>query len=163
MGQEPFNLKRWKHGQSPNGRLFTCARPGRSQGKRVNRIEDGCVDRWVKGLPRSPQTVIVSLLGTKSRGRSEFICYSFRSEFDTAVGRPTFQAWLDGRHGSGQFRVIEHPTVDYKRIPADTLHGIEENILSQLKAGHTVVLIDSGGESRTGQVCRSMGFHEEAS
>lgn len=161
MDQEPFNLRlrRWAgHGPPPEGQLHTCARPGRSRGKRVPRIEDEVVECWAAGLPGSEPIVIISLLGSKGNGQSEFSYYSFRSELEQPIDRPTFQDWLNNRFGSSRFRLIEHPTVDDKPVPQETLRRVKEQVLAWLNAGHTVVLMDSGGSSRVGQACRFSGF-----
>ena len=44
----------------------------------------------------------------------------------------------------------------------ETLQAVKTDILDRLAAGRTVILMDSGGEQRTGQVCRYMRFIEDS-
>ena len=68
---EPYRKRRWKKASSPERIAFyTCARPGRSLSK-TDRVPDHIVHKWVKGLP-GPNTTIISLLGQKPDGTSEF-------------------------------------------------------------------------------------------
>src|SRR5208283_79193 len=109
---EPYRLKRhnFKDGQMA-GCLFTCARPGRSMGAKKAKIGDDVVDAWIAGIgnevdcgnSRRPlsneQIIMISLLGRKPNGLSEFSYYSFRGGFDRPEDRPgcpTWQAWLTG-------------------------------------------------------------------
>lgn len=79
MLKEPYRIIRWKPRlEQVHGQLYTCARPGRSKGLKAKRIPDEWVDAWVKGLPGSKGVIIVSLLGQKPGGKSEFSFYSFR-------------------------------------------------------------------------------------
>ena len=106
---EPFRLFRWKPKQgNTSGRLYTCARPGRSRGRQVKQIPDDWVDAWVLGMPAREQLFIVSLLGSKDDGKSEFSYYSFRSGFESPAPdhRPTLQQWLDTRHGLTGIRYL---------------------------------------------------------
>src|SRR5437879_4064443 len=101
MPKEPYRLTKWKASTPFAGELFTCARPGRSKGSAVQ-IPDDLVAAWVAGLPVSDRLVVVSLLGRKPTGKSEFAFYSFRGGFEGESNRPkcpTFQAWLDQRYG----------------------------------------------------------------
>lgn len=52
------------------------------------------MDLWVKGLPAANLLYIVSLLGKKPNGYSEFSYYPFRSSKEDD-DKPTFQQWLD--------------------------------------------------------------------
>jgi hypothetical protein len=163
---EPYRLRKWKTGPSPqDSRLFTCARPGRSKGK-VGRIPDTLVHKWVQGLPKGTDLVIVSLLGRKNGpdGKSEFSFYSFHGKLDGANerrNRLSFQDWLDHWHMERSLRLVEFPTYDFCPIAPTVLAAISEKI-SHLLAQHCiVVLMDSGGEQRTGEVCRHMGFVED--
>ena len=79
-----------------------------------------------------------------------------------AHGRLSFQAWLDRWHGDRAIEVIEHPTKDYIKIPPKTLTAVTADIERLLLAGRTVVLVDSGGEIRSRQVCTYMGFTEDS-
>ena len=72
------------------GTLFTCARPGRSLGSKQTRINDKVVNSWIAGLPNSADEImIISLLGRKPDGLSEFSYYSFRAAVLTGpmIGR----------------------------------------------------------------------------
>ena len=150
---EPYKKRRWRRASSPDSvAFFTCARPGRSKSK-DGKIPDKIVDLWVRNLP-GPRTAIVSRLGAEPDGASEFSFYSFQ-------GRESFQDWLDKRHGSQSIQVLEHPTTDYAPISTAQLAAIATDIARLLSEGCIVVLVDSGGETRTGQVCRYMGFVED--
>ena len=163
---EPHKLRRWKISISPNDEayLYTCARPGRSKGPN-GAVPDEIVSSWINGLP-SPNTAIVLLLGRKngSKGDSEFKFYSFCGGFDTISERgssPTFQEWLDKHHQDLQILVCEHPTYDFKRIHSEALDTIKADVLQLLSKSRTVVIVDSGGETRTGQVCKYLKATED--
>lgn len=147
------------------GHLYTCARPGRS--KDADRdVPDELVRRWVCGLPGGLDIVIISLLGRKPDGQSEFSFYSFYGFWDSPEerhGRLSFQEWLDRRHKERPIQVIEHPTHDFRPVPPKTLAAVALVIFELLGVGRTVVLIDSGGETRTKSVCSYMGFVEDFS
>jgi hypothetical protein len=158
------NLKRWR---SPDGSLqfYTCARPGRSKGKDQT-IENKTVDEWVRGLPGGSNTVIVSLLGRKNgpSGKSEFSFYpAFYGDWDQPKerrGKISFQEWLDRHHKDRGIRVVAYPTYDAVSVPKKTLHAVADEIFRLLLQGRMVILMDSGGQERTGQVCEYMGFVE---
>jgi hypothetical protein len=166
--QKPYMLRRWRIGD-PSSRqyFFTCARPGRT-GARESKdapVSDDLVHRWVRGLP-GPQTAIVSLLGCKPDGRSEFSFYSFFGGFDRRsenTGRFSFQEWITRWHQDLSIVVCEHPTCDFKPIPADTLNAVASDIGKFISAGRTVVLVDSGGQTRTGTVCKYIKALEDSS
>jgi hypothetical protein len=162
---KPYRLRRWRVGQPPECLfLFTCARPGRTSKPSSADVDisDDLVHRWVAGLP-GPKTAIVSLLGRKPDGLSEFSFYSFYGGFDLASnnpGRLAFQEWLDRFHGDRSILLRERPTCDYKPIPLETLVAIQSDVLELASAGRTVLVIDSGGQTRTGQACSHMGAVE---
>jgi hypothetical protein len=117
------------------------------------------------GLP-GPCTAIVSLLGRKPDGTSEFSFYSFYGGFDQLSDRPgclSFQSWLDRWHSDLAIVVHEHPTCDFKPVPQDVLEAVSKDIKKLASAGRTVVLIDSGGVTRTGNVCRHISAMEDSS
>ena len=125
-------------------------------------IKDEVVHRWVRNLP-GPNTAIVSLLGRK-HGKSEFLFYSFYGGLDSPSeyrGRPSFQNWLDRWHKGLSIQVVEHPTHDFCPVPAEVLVAVSADISRLLTEGRTVVLVDSGGETRTGQICKYMKFLED--
>lgn len=167
---KPYMLRCWRTGPSPNGhRIFTCARPGRTgnPASKHARVPDDVVRRWVLGLP-SPKTAIVSLLGRKPDGLSEFSFYSFYGGFDLASDHPghlSFQEWLDRWHGDRSIVVREHPTCDLDRKPIcrETLDAVVSDINELLSTGRTVVVVDSGGQTRTGIVCKHMRAVEDSS
>ena len=164
--RKPYRLRRWRLGRRPAATyFFTCARPGRELGKSVSPIPDGVVDKWVRGLPQS-NTAIVSLLGRKPDGLSEYSFYSFCGASDDATerrGRPTFQEWLEQRHGDLQITVRDHPTRDFSKIPPETLAAIKTDLDLLFSQGRTVVLVDSGGETRNTAVCKFLGAVEDSS
>ena len=159
---EPHKLKKWKTDSSQGdiAYFYTCARPGRSGGPK-GRVSDQVVSTWVEGLP-GPDTAIVSLLGRKQQGSkdsSEFSYYSFSGGVDTSPERgskPTFAEWLDTHHTERRILVREHPTYDYRPIPHERLAAIEAEVRHLTSIGRTVVVVDSGGESRTGKVRQHM-------
>jgi hypothetical protein len=162
---KPHKLRRWQIGppQSPTFRFFfTCARPGRTSdpGSKKAQVPDGVVHAWVKSLRYlGPSLAIVSLLGSKPDRQSEFSFYSFYGGFDSGLenpGRIHFQEWLNRWHGDMAIWVREHPTQDFARIEPEILDAIAFDINDLLTAGRTVVVMDSGGETRTGMVCRYM-------
>jgi hypothetical protein len=162
---EPYRKRRWRRASDATRiAFFTCARPGRSKSK-DQPVSDKTVHQWVNNLP-GPDTSIVSLLGDKPDGMSEFWFYSFYGGWDDpaeARGRLSFQAWLDKWHADRSIQVVEHPTHDYSptKISAETLAAIETDVERLLAAGRTVILVDSGGETRAGQVCRHLKFVED--
>jgi hypothetical protein len=165
---KPYMLRRWRTGDPPNCHyFFTCARPGR-RGYSVSRhgtVSDDLVRRWVLGLP-GPRTSIVSLLGCKLDGLSEFSFYSFYGGFDLPAehpGRLSFQEWLTRWHRDQSIVVREHPTCDFKPIRPETLDAVASDIRRLQSAGRTVILIDSGGQTRTGVVCNHMRAAEDSS
>lgn len=124
-------------------------------GRDESRIKDHVVDAWIGGMPTSSEeTVIVSLLGRKPKGLSEFSYYSFRGGFDKLEdrpGSPTWQEWLTERYGN-KYCVCEFPTVDTEPIPEDTKRLVVTAVLGFLRSGKMVILVDSGGVGRTGNV-----------
>jgi hypothetical protein len=101
---------------------------------------------------------IVSLLGRKKGGVSEFGYYAFRSSRET-VSKPLFEEWLNRRYDQ-HFIVHEFPTVDAQGIPSDVLKDAANQVQSLLAAGHTVIVIDSAGDVRTARVCEAIGFQK---
>ena len=154
----PYMLKCWKTGAVSNHvYFFTCARPGRTgdPASKHAPVPDDLVHRWVLGLP-GPNTAILSLLGRKPDGLSEFSFYSFYGGFDLASERPnrlSFQQWLDRWHKERSILVREHPTCDFKPIPPETLDAVAHDMDELLSAGRTVIIVDSGGQTRTRVVC----------
>jgi hypothetical protein len=162
---EPYKLRHWRRGSSPDQiSFYTCARPGRSKGK-TGSVPDSIVDKWVKGLPGSAKITIVSLLGRKPDGLSEFSFYSFSGAFETPEERgkrPLFQDWLAGRHKERDIEIVEYPTIDFKPLESELLVTVSTQIGLILMSGRTVVLVDSGGETRASQVCQHAGLIEDS-
>jgi hypothetical protein len=157
---EPYRLRQWRVGA---GRLFTCGRPGRDKYKEATKVPDKVIHDWVRKLPGSDK-VIVSLLGRKPDGTSEFSFYPFYGGFDTVdqpCGRTSFQQWLNEHYPELDIEVCEHPTEDFRKIPEKTLAAVAHEIDHALAAGKTVVLIDSGGQTRTGAICSYMRLQEQ--
>lgn len=111
---KPYMLKRWRTAGSPIGsHFYTCARPGRTgdSASKSRIVPDDLVRRWVLGLP-GPDTAIISLLGRKPDGTSEFSFYSFHGGFDCPSEHPSrlsFQHWLDRSFGERAIILHEHP------------------------------------------------------
>lgn len=154
---EPFKLRPWKISVSPgcDARFYTCARPGRSKGP-DGAVPDDVVSSWVRGLP-GPDTAIISLLGCKPDENclSEYSFYSFGGAWDRPEergGRPYFQEWLDQNHKELNILVRERPTNDNRPISSGTIEAIATDVHELNREGRTVVVMDSGGVGRTGDV-----------
>src|SRR4030095_821487 len=104
-------LKRWRLDttQKPLW-FFTCVRPGRSgnQASKTSPVSDDLVHPWVFGLP-SPRTAIVSLLGRKPDGTSEFSFYSFHGGFDFPADQPG-RSFVPGLVGQVVRVSIDYPS-----------------------------------------------------
>lgn len=156
---EPNNLCEWQapENSTTEGRLLTCGRPGRATyGRERRQVPDDVIDLWAKGLPDNEVLHIVSLLGCKKDGFSEFGYYPFRSSKESG-SQPTFQEWLDERYGRC-FIVHEYPTVDLQGIPSDVLSTVTRQIIKLLEGSCTVVVVDSAGAERTARVCEKAGY-----
>lgn len=126
-------------------------------------VTDNVVHRWVLGLP-GPKTAIVSLLGRKPDGLSEFSFYSFTGGFDrqsAEARRLSFREWLN-EHYKERVILCEHPTDDYQSIDHEKLAAIGADIRKLISEGHTVVVVDSGGQQRTEQVRRHLDATEDS-
>jgi hypothetical protein len=142
--------------------FYSCARPGRSKGPDAH-VHDNIVREWFRNLPGTGETTIISLLGRKHNvaGDSEFKFYSFCGVWDTESerqGKRSFQSWIDEGAFKRAIVLIEHPTFDFKRVPVDTIRAVSADIHRLLEQKQTVVLVDSGGITRTGQICNSEFF-----
>jgi len=137
---KPYMLKRWRLDTTgPPLWFFTCARPGRSgnPSSKIASVSDDLVQRWVLGLP-GPRTAIVSLLGRKPDGTSEFSFYSFRGGFDLASDRPSclsFQERLDKWHGALSIVLREYATCDFKPVSPETLEAVSSGVRELASAG----------------------------
>ena len=121
------------------------------------------VHRWVLGLP-GPKTAIVSLLGYKPDGLSEFSFYSFSSCLDNSTKESlSFQEWLNKYHKNLTVVVREHPTCDFSQIDLDKRDVVAADIKELLLEGRTVVVVDSGGQTRTNQICKHIHAIEDSS
>jgi hypothetical protein len=159
MPREPHNLTEWRPKLSDgcSGKLFTCGRPGRGIfGTGRVKIGAETIDLWVNGLPKYKQVHIVSLLGQKTDGHSEFEYYPFQSS--TEVGaKPIFEAWMQQRYRDS-FIIHEYPTTDRRPIQPAVLSGASGCAGELLAAGNKVLIMDSGGAERTRSVCLKLGF-----
>ena len=122
-------------------------------------ISDDTITSWVNGLPDPAPLHIVSLLGKKPGGFSEFDYYPFRSTHEGGV-KPTFQAWLNERF-SQRFVVHEFPTVDLRGIPPDTMRALTHCVRELIDDANTVVVVDSAGAERTSRVCKALGYERD--
>ena len=153
---EPHRLRHWRLPALPGDVVFhTCARPGRSKNS-YGKVPDNILRKWVSKLPAESDVAVVSLLGEKRDGTSEYSFYSFH-----AKGR-SFQQWLDKNCPTKGVQVVEHPTIDFDRVPTETMEAVASDISRLLSEGRTVVLMDSGGEERIRQVCRHMDAIEDS-
>ena len=159
LGKEPINFTQWspKAGTDLPGALYSCGRPGRAVfGTERVSIPEEVIRDWILGLPKSEKLHIVSLLGSKKDGYSEFQYYPFRSAKEE-VDKPTWQEWLNERY-EGRFIIHEFPTVDAQGKQKEVLDSASRCILALLEGGNTVVVVDSAGAERTGRVCEFTGF-----
>jgi hypothetical protein len=158
---EPINLREWNQPSptSGHGRLFTAGRPGRGTpgyGRVRRLVDDAIIDSWVAGLTPAEMLQIVSLLGRKTNGFSEFVYYPFRSCREQG-SKPSFQEWLEQRY-SPRFVVHEFPTTDARGIEDDVLKDVKTCVRRLLDDDHTVLIIDSAGAERTARVCEDLGY-----
>ncbi len=154
-----MNLREWRAvtGSGRPGRLFTCGRPGRATyGRAKIVVPTDVIDQWQRGLPGALVLHIVSLLGCKTTGLSEFSYYPFRSATESGT-KPTFEAWLNERYDR-RFLVHEFRTVDGQGIPGDILDAAGRGVLACLEDGRTTVVVDSAGAERTARVCETIGY-----
>lgn len=142
---EPFRLKAWQLPKTSPGMFYTSARPGRSRGSQA-KVPDRVVLDWVNGLPDSSEIYIISLLGEKPGGNSEF---SFYSSF---VGPDSFQEWLNARISNRRFHIISYPTIDLEPMTPAVLAAVSAEVRRLVSLGKIVVIVDSGGWTRTGTV-----------
>ena len=149
--KEPMNLREWRTATaaSQRGRLFTCGRPGRATYGRdyKGRIDDKTIDQWIRGQPEAEVLYIISLLGEKTNGFSEFGYYPFRS----AKGAGTNRRFRSGSmSATARFIVHEFPTVDAAPggIQASVLEAVTHDVLELIEKNCTVVLVDSAGAQR---------------
>lgn len=156
--QKPYNLRLRKLDASTGvAHYFTCGRPGREKGTKALQVCDELVHGWVLGLQEycGPNLAIISLLGRKRDGSSEFSFYSFYGGSDTTAerkGRPSFQEWLETHHKALGISVYEFPTTDRSSVPVE----LRESVVAQMKelflSGSHVVVVDSAGAERTGRI-----------
>lgn len=151
---EPFRLKSWRLPGPSSGLFYTCARPGRSRGSKA-KVPDRLVLEWIHGLPDSTEIFIISLLGKKPSGTNEF---SFYSSFDSAE---SFQEWLNVSVPNPKFRVISHSTTDLEDIDPAVLAAVAGDVTRLVSEGKTVVIMDSGGWTRTGAVAAHLRASEQ--
>src|SRR5690625_1410384 len=106
--QEPHNLRRWRNPDSPEHQsIYTCARPGRSAG-RHGKVSDETVLNWFEGLPPQRPLTIISLLGEKPDGTSEYSYYSFQDSKE-------FKKWT-AKHIASDIEVLSFETVDFHEV-----------------------------------------------
>ena len=161
--KEPMNLREWVPlpAAPAYARLYTAGRPGRGTpgyGRIRRPVDDTIIDTWVAGLP-GEVLHIVSLLGQKTDGFSEYTYYPFRSCLE-AGPKPTFQDWLQQRNDP-RFLVHEFPTTDARGIEDDLMERVATCVRRLLLEGHAVLIIDSAGAERTARVCEHLGFQRK--
>ena len=92
---------------------------------------------------------------------SEYSFYTFSGGSDSSTDKHrSFEAWLRDRHPEQEIELVERPTIDFQAVPKETIVKVLEDIRRLVAQGKTVVLVDSGGETRTGAVCRGIGATE---
>ncbi len=156
--QKPYNLRRWKLDTSTGiVHYFTCGRPGREKGPKALRVCDELVHNWVLGLQEycGPNLAIISLLGRKRDGSSEFSFYSFYGGSDTTAerkGRPSLQEWLETHHKALGISVYEFPTTDRSSVPVELRDSVVAQVKELFLDSRHVVVVDSAGAERTGRI-----------
>lgn len=119
-------------------------------------MPDEIIDKWIIGLPTASVLHIVSLLGRKTDGFSEFEYYPFRSVEESGA-KPSFQEWLNEKNPDQRYTVHEIPTVDHG-LPPDTVERVAKQVNGLLATNLTVIIIDSAGDTRTGQIAKRLGY-----
>jgi hypothetical protein len=147
---EPYRLFEWRLPSPNQTSFYTCARPGRSIGKN-QLVSNDLVFKWAKGLPNKNTITIISLLGTKTSGKSEF---SFYWAFHDAN---SMAQWLNGQVHDRHFQIISYPTVDGTTMNQDIVDAAAQAVLEHTSNKTTVILMDSGGMQRTGAVAAHLG------
>jgi hypothetical protein len=99
---------------------------------------------------------VVSLLGRKRDGFSEFSYYPFQSSQEPG-GKPSFQQWLH-INSPRALTVHEFPTTDARGIPQELLGSIKNCVRDLIKQHKIVVVMDSAGAERSARVCEAVGF-----
>lgn len=143
------------------GRLFTCARPGRSLGTKRSKIDDDIVKNWVSGLPLGRPLHLIMLLGSKPAPKniSEYSYYSFRGVHETKLLTKKsidFQEWLGSVANEPHVVVHSFPTIDLQPISPIVAAEVVSVTLGLLKKTVNVVMVDSGGVTRTGSIVDSL-------
>jgi protein-tyrosine phosphatase len=95
---------------------------------------------------------------------SEYSYYSFRGGHELAEVRPkspTFQQWLDENFATSGFVVADFPTIDLQPIEDGELTNICDQIHMLLRKPVNVLIVDSGGFTRTGAVCAALVAEDE--
>jgi hypothetical protein len=116
-------------------------------------VPDAVVLKWIEDLPEGAELSLVSLLGKKPDGTDEHSFYSFK----TASG---FHTWLENNSPRKIF-LFSHPTTDFSPVGAELCAEISARIDAELSHGRTVIVVDSGGVQRTGQVFRRIQLIED--
>ena len=140
-------------------RVLHLRAPRAVEGER-SAVPDNLVDKWVRGLPGIRPVAIVSLLGRKPDGLSEFSFYSFAGAFERPAerkGRPLFIDWLLRRHPACVDRVIEHPTTDFKRIDVSTLAAVAADIEAYLRRVERLCSLIQGARHEPDKCARTPG------
>jgi hypothetical protein len=58
--------------------------------------------------------------------------------------------------------MIEHPTWNFRPVPREIVNAVSADIHAHLDQGLCVVLVDSGGETRTKTICSLMDYAEDS-
>ena len=149
-----YRMKRWRHKSSPDAMpIYTCARPGRRLGPKAS-VPDCEVNRWLSELPKHRPLTIISLLGHKPDGMDEHAFYTFKD----ASG---FRTWI-AKESNETIKVFSHPTTDFNSVGTRTISAIKTDLDHALSLGHGVVIVDSGGVQRTGQICQHLSLVEDS-
>lgn len=176
MTPEPrtaYKLRCWRLDvDGTPARFWTCARPGRTADpkSRSRSVSDYDVSCWLLGVralgEAARPTTLISLLGEKEGGRSEFSFYSFGPPSSAAIRtggqQLSFDAWIAHYHPTVRIDVVSVPTVDRMPMEPSDLSTATSAVRELLTMQHNVVVVDSGGEQRTGAVCKFVGACEDA-
>lgn len=156
---------RWRLNGTDDLIFFTCARPGRTSApaSRYADVSDDVVEAWSLRIAGYAPITVLSMLGSKDNGKSEFSFYTFWGDDDpTAVGkRLSFGDVL--AVVEPQITLVERPTTDGLTLPQDNVDDLCALVKEMVATDRPVVLMDSGGEQRTGAIADAVGVEDVSS
>lgn len=161
--KKPYRWRRWRLKDSNDLVFFTCARPGRisDPNSRFANVPDEVVKAWAQWIADLAPVTVVSMLGVKDGGKSEFSFYTFWGGTDdpSIVGKKrSFADVLTAV--DPQIELLERPTTDGRTLQPEQFDDICGLIQAAVAPDHPVVLVDSGGQERTGAVAEAIAVED---